>query len=359
MSDIRESITIFYKLKLKRTHKPIEVFEKMAKAVKKRGATKNWSCNYDEQSFAVDFGDELSETFELKFDDKKICDDFCKVAFPLSGELFDDDKKSEFKALINMIYSARTSFSEMDITDDYGISESFLDTKVNKIVLRELDTDELVRAKRLFDEGHTNVREFITALMFDLRGLPYSENFLPYINPHLGQSELGFWYGYYKLTQFYEAFTESFLYETTEYMERGRLFNIPDYYGELNGVFFSVSAFKFGILDVTDLFHLTNGCDPKSTQVFRLYHNKYLPLEEQEIDPFGKCLLAYRFFVSILNFLGFRYVGRADKNIDYISNELVVAIKKCVENYNHENYEVYKKALGNELIRTPKIKLNR
>lgn len=35
-----------------------------------------------------------------------------------------------------MIYSVRTSFSEMKITDDYGVSESFLDTKVNKIALR-------------------------------------------------------------------------------------------------------------------------------------------------------------------------------------------------------------------------------
>lgn len=348
MSDAREYTTIFYKLKLKRTRKPIEIFQKMAKAVKNRGATKKWSCNYDEQNFVVDFGDNYSETFTMQFDDKKVCSHFCKVFFPLSGELFDDEKKSEFKSLINMIYSVRTSFSEMSITDDYGISESFLESKVNKIVLRELNTEELVRAKRLFDDGHTSVKEFITALMFDLRELPYSEDFIPYINCHLGQNILYFWDSKDNLSDFYESFIESFLYETTEYMERGRLYNIPEYYSDLNGVFFSVMAFQFGILDVTDLFHLKTGGDPKGTQVFRLYHNKYLPLEEQETDLFMKCQLAYRFFVSSLEYLGFRYVGRSDKNLDYISNELVVGIKELLEKQNFKKYE---QALHNEIAK--------
>lgn len=342
----RESTTIFYKLKLKRTRKPIEVFEKMAKSVNKRGVTKNWNCEYDENDFIVDFGDEFSETFSIKFDDKKVCNHFCKVFFPLSGELFDNEKKSEFKALINMIYSVRTSFSEMNITDDYGISESFLESKVNKIVLRELDTEEIARAKRLFDDGHTSVKEFITALMFDLRNLPYSDNFIPFINCHIGQDVLYFWASKSDYIDFYGSFIESFLYETMEYMDRGRLYDIREYYGDLTGVAFSVMAFHFGVLEVTDLHHLKTGGDPKGTQVFRLYHNKYLPLAEQETDLFMKCQLAYRFFVSILDYLGFRYVGKADKNIDYISDELVAGIKELLENNNNNEYE---KALHNEL----------
>ncbi len=348
MSDTKESTTIFYNLKLKRTRKPIEVFEKMAKAVKKRGATKKWSCNYNEQSFTVDFGDDYNHTFIMQFDDKKVCNNFCKVFFPLSGELFDDEKKSEFKALINMIYSVRTSFSEINITDDYGISESFLESKVNKIVLRELDSEELERAKRLFDDGHTSIKEFITALMFDLRGLPYSEDFIPFINCNIGNDVLYFWHAKSELIDFYGPFIESFLYETMEYMERGRLYNVSEYYGDLNGVTFSVMAFHFGILDVTDLHHLKTGGDPKGTQVFRLYHNKYLPLVEQQTDLFMKCQLAYRFFVSILDFLGFHYVGRSGENLDYISDELVAGIKELLEN---KNYKAYEKALKNELER--------
>ncbi|MDE7231040.1 MAG: hypothetical protein K2N56_11225, partial [Oscillospiraceae bacterium] len=153
-----DQTTIFYTLKLKRTRTPAEVFEKMSKSVKKKGATRNWMCKYDDQSFTIEFGDEKSETFCICFNEKKVCDSFCKVFFPLSGEEFDDEKKSEFKALLNMIYSVRTSFAEMKITDDYGVSESFLDTKVNKIALRELTEEETERAKRLFADGRTEIR---------------------------------------------------------------------------------------------------------------------------------------------------------------------------------------------------------
>lgn len=133
-----DKTTLFYTLKLKRTRTPIEVFEKMSKSVKKKGATKNWVCTVDENSLRVEFNNGFDDEIVFIFDNKGVCDSFCTPMFPISGDEFDDEKKSEFKALLNMIYSARTSFSEMKITDDYGISESYLDTKVNKIALREL-----------------------------------------------------------------------------------------------------------------------------------------------------------------------------------------------------------------------------
>lgn len=42
--------TIFYAIKLKRTKTPIEVFEKMQKAVKKKGVTKKWICDIDNEN---------------------------------------------------------------------------------------------------------------------------------------------------------------------------------------------------------------------------------------------------------------------------------------------------------------------
>ncbi|MCM1107157.1 MAG: hypothetical protein NC355_09480 [Blautia sp.] len=121
--------TIFYTLKLKRTRTPAELFEKIIKSIKKKGITKNWSYTIDKehQLLTVDFGDEMSESFCITFDDKKICSDFCKVYFPIDGELFDNEKKSEFKALLNMIWSARTMFSKMEISDDYGLATDFLE----------------------------------------------------------------------------------------------------------------------------------------------------------------------------------------------------------------------------------------
>ena len=333
-----DQTTIFYKLKLKRTRAPMEVFEKMQKAVKKKGATKNWTCTVDSegQALSIDFGDEKSETFCLSFNEKKVCDGFCKVYFPLSGELFDDEKKSEFKTLLNMIYSARTSFAEMEITDDYGISESFLDSKVNKIALRELTEDEINRAKRLVADGHTDIKKFITALMYDYRGLPYSEDFIPYINRRIGYSTIMFWESNSYLEDFFDPFVNSFLLETTEYQDKGRLYTIRDYYSELNSVWFSVHAFIIGIDELTGYRIREKGWDPKSTQVLRLYYNKCLPIIEAEGSDLGKCIAAYRFFVSIMDYLGFKYVGKGSKCNELIDESLVNGVKAMLNEHDHK-----------------------
>lgn len=347
---MQDQTTIFYKLKLKRTWTPSELFEKMRKAVKKKGATKDWICNVDEENgyMSVDFGEDKGESFCLKFDDKKVCEGFCKVYFPLSGELFDDEKKSEFKALINMIYSARNAFSKMEITDDFGISESYLDSKVNKISLRELTEEETERAKRIFDGGQRSVKEFITALMYDYRNLPYSEDFIPYINKHIGHRIIGFWNSYDKLFQFFESFVDSFLYETTEYQDKGRLKNVRDYYGDLSGVYFAVSAFINGMENITGYRISEKGWDPKSAQVLRLYYGKYLSIAEAENDSFGKCILAYRFFVSILDYLGFKIVGCARKEDSFISKKLADAVKAMLEGGDFD-YEEYRNAVWEEI----------
>lgn len=345
---MEDMTTIFYKLKLKRTQTPSKLFEKLQKSVKKKGATKDWVCTVDGENgyMSIDFGEDKGETFVLRFDDKMVCEGCCKVYFPLSGELFDDEKKSEFKALINMIYSARNAFSKMEITDDYGISESYLDSKVNKISLRELTEEENERARRIFENGQQNVKEFITALMYDYRDLPYSEDFIPYINRKIGHCYIGFWNSYDKPCHFFEAYVDSFLYETAEYQDKGRLKNVKDYYGDLNGVYFAVSAFITGIDNITGYRIFEKGWDPKSTQVIRLYYNKYLPLAEAEKDSFGKCVLAYRFFVSTMDYLEFKAAGCIRKEGSFISKRLADATKDML---NGKNYEEYRNAVYDEI----------
>lgn len=303
------SDTIFYTLKLKRTRTPMEVFQKMKKKVKNKGVTQNWTCDIDveNETMTVDFGDGESENFFIKFD-KKICDGFCKVYFPLEGELFDDEKKSEFKTLLNMIYSVRTSFSEMQITDDYGLAESFLESKKNKIVYRELTSEELDRAKRLYDEGHTDCKEFVMALLYDYRGLSYSDKYSEYVIKNVPCSCFDLEEGKYLW-----PFVESFLYETVEYKDKGRLCYIDDYFSELNGTWFAVYAFLIGMDQILKRYDNGGAWDPKSAQTIRLSKNSYLPALEKTNDSYEKCILTYRYFVSILDYLGFKYVGKENK----------------------------------------------
>lgn len=334
MQSIPEYDTIFYKLQLKRTRTPAEVFAKMQKAIKKKGATKNWVCTVDSENgcMSVDFGIEESETFCISFDEKKTCNGICKVFFPLAGELFEDEKTSGFKALINMIYAARESFAKMKITDDYGISESYLDSKVNKIALRELNDDEAKRAERVFKDGHETVKEFITAIMFDYRGLPYSEDFIPYINRYIGNKPLGFMVGgNVDLLALFSAFIDSFLYEASEYQDKGRLSSVSDYYGDLNGVYFSVSAFIEGVTLMTGYSTHERAWDPKSAQVLRLYQNKYHPLTETEESGFGKCVLAYRFFVSTMDYLGFKAAEVRRKSDALVGEAFAAAAERLLE----------------------------
>lgn len=144
-----------------------------------------------------------------------------------------------------------------------------------------------------------------------------------------------FWDQCDDISNFFSAFADSFLYETTEYQDKGRLYTVDDYYGDLNGVFFSVTAFVMGLETITRYHIHEKGWDPKSTQVLRLYYNKCLPLIEAEESNFGKCVVAYRFFVSIMDYLGFRYVGRGSKYNDLIDETLANAVKTMLNEGDH------------------------
>ncbi len=310
--------TIFFTLKLKRGRTPGELFEKMKKFVKPRGATKNWVCETDGNGeiFSIDFNDGKSEAFVLSFDEKKGCESFCKVYFPLEGDDFDDEKKSEFKALMNLLYSARTFFSKMEISDDYGITSSFLDSKKYKITLRTLNPQETRRAERIFNGGHTELREFIIALLFDLRGLDFAEDYKSAINRNAALAGLAEQYekdyqavGFANEASLFGAFVDSFLYETAEYQDKGLLRKTPEYFdSDFNSVLFSVTAFQIGITQLIGMDRF-RAADAKSGQVLRLYEHSFLALYNEEKDAFNKCVLGYRYFVSIYEYLGFKYAG--------------------------------------------------
>lgn len=218
--------TIFFTLKLKSGKTSEELFEKMKKSIKLKGAAKNWICEVDGNSgvFSINFNDGKSEAFVISFNEKNVCSGFCKVYFPLEGDDFNDEKKSEFKALMNMLYSVRTFFSKMEISDDYGITESFLESKKYKITFRTLNSGETERAKRIFNNGHTGLREFIIALLFDLRKLDFVEDYKSSINMSAASANSVKQYeeeyqrfGFANESLLFSAFVDSFLYETTEY----------------------------------------------------------------------------------------------------------------------------------------------
>ncbi len=306
------SDTVFYRLKLKRTRSPIEVFEKMKKSVKKKGATKNWVCDIDSENerLLIDFKDEKSERFLLSFDNK-VCSGFCKVSFPLEGELFDDENKSEFKALLNMIYSARTCFSEMDITDDYGLAEDFLEGKKYKLVLRSLSEAETQQLRKLYDAGYTNHTDLILADIYDKMDMPEGADYRDYISDRCAPSGEGFKESWKDMF----SFVMTFILETSEYKKQGRVKNIPGFNADFGGLMFSTVAFS----EITNELYMfrnyynrdfTNAFGVTHAQLRRYYKDKIYPRLHASDDAFERCELAYRFFLSAYDFCGFRFVGK-------------------------------------------------
>ena len=305
--------TIFYTLKLKRTRTSEEVFEKMKKSIKKKGPTAKWKCNIIDNGMIIDFCDDESETFCLYFENNK-AEGFCKVGFPLEGELYEDDKKSEFKTLLNMIYSARTFFSEMKITDDYGLAEDFMESKEFKLTLRELNDEEIERAKRVFNSGYVKYSEFLVKILYDYLDIPYAEDYQKYINQSVVCSDYG-----EEEKKSLESFIETFLYETSEYRDVGRIYLNLDYYGELNGLWFSVYAFFLMINEfITNKGEEgTRGFGVKHGQLRKYYKRKFVPEFEKIVNDYDKCIYAYRFLVSAYDFCGFKYVGKSSLLEDY------------------------------------------
>lgn len=140
------SDTIFYDLKLKKNKTANDVFSKIQKSIKKKGPTKNWNCAaVSEDMLSVDFGDGKSEAFVLHFIGNS-ASGFCKVFFPLPGEaLYEDDKTSEFKALVALLHSVRSYCTEMHVSDDYDIAAELFHSMDYKMAFRELTQSETQR----------------------------------------------------------------------------------------------------------------------------------------------------------------------------------------------------------------------
>lgn len=305
------SDTIFYKGKLKRGKDPLLVFEKIKKGIKKKGPTKNWTYTVDEgkKSLCIDFQDDESETFVLEFNEKGEFQDFCKVFFPLEGEQYEDGK-SEFKALLDILYNAKSMFSSIEITDDYGLAESYWDSKRFKTDFRNLTAEEDSRVRRLYAEGYTTHEQLLMAVMAEDMGMSVDE-LRNYKNDSIMFTTC-FPSIYYTL--------ETYLYECAEFRTEGRLCEMPDWkYNDPGVVMFSVAAFVQGIswvfFDGTGPYkELYLGkkriATPKDQQVELLFREKFAPLFMNEDSPLEKCILVYRYFVSVYDYLGFRYVGR-------------------------------------------------
>lgn len=328
------SDTIFYKGVLKRGKDPLTVFEKITKGIGKRGPSKNWTFRINEEkpSLFIDFHDNKSETFSLEFNEKGEFDGFCKVAFPLEGELFEDGK-SEFKALLDALYKAKSMFRKIEVTDDYGLAESYWDSKRFKLHLRDLTAEEDERVRRLYARGSTTPEQLLRSVMAEDMEMPVEE-LRDYVNVYVNCLE-----------EFPDIrhTLDVYLYETAEFRKEGRVCEMPVWQYYEPGIFmFSEFAFVEGISwvfldgtgeDTVISLEKKRAFSQKDAQVGLLFREKFAPAFIAETDPLEKCILVYRYFVSVYDDLGFCYVGR--------TKDRKTVMEKILEEYGGEKGTIY------------------
>ena len=119
----------------------------------------------------------------------------------------------------------------------------------------------------------------------------------------------------------------TYIYETSEFRNEGRVSDsLQNYIGDPNKYMFALWGFMEGIgwifCDGTtfsyqegqgkreELTQDKHRCTmPIDAQIDLVYREKFVPLFRQEEDPFQKCVLAYRYFLSVYEFTGFHYAG--------------------------------------------------
>jgi hypothetical protein len=314
-------MTIYYEGKLKRTCTPEDVFAKIEAFAKPKGNTKLWLIQKAENCLTVDFCDGKSETLIFDFKEKEI-DGFCKVAFDDAGS------EQQLEAFFNLFYSLTKMFSHINISDDYGLWDDYVDSKRFKIQLRELTNNEIERVKRLFDNGICFYKKLIYEIISDDIHVPYEK--LDCSNFVVRSFQNGKWINSeYKHYNTCISYLNEWLDETAAYKNRGRIkkYKVTYWHGgdgyrwkgevsEVSELEFAIAAFIYGLSKIfaanfKDYRRVGGIFGQKDGQVERLFKDKFIPLINSETDEYMQCILVYRFMVSIYEYCGFVYVGKS------------------------------------------------
>ena len=299
------SDTIFYHLELKKKKTPQDVFAKMEKSIKKRGVTKNWTYEIEENRMCIDFGDGKSETFVLGFDGME-GGGSCKVAFEVEDPP-DENSKGEFQTLIAMLSSVRTLCKEIEVSDDYGVAGELFAAMGYKMKFRELTPDEKARLDRLYQLGFTDYEELLLAIFAEDLALPEDFAWLDVLNPgiKIRFSPFGF----------ESSICETYLYETSilkksEFLTNCTLKQLYEVeYKNADDTNAAVYAFIMGVGRMFRNYDGMINTAGRGAEIEKYFTEKVLPAMEQT-DDYGRCELAYRMMLSIFDYAGFVFVGK-------------------------------------------------
>lgn len=313
------SDTIFISGKKKRISSVSDIFDKMAKGIKKKGPTKDWICELDEDNnvILINFNDEKSETFILRFGDKNEFSSICKLYWPID-ETAGSSECEILKTLLDLIYRAKSKFNSISVTDDYGLAEGYWESKKYKFEFRNLTDEEVKRIERLYNKGFTKHEDLLRAIMAEDMEMDYAD-IKGYENPEvaLGWESVGS----------INNTLITYIYETSAYGNEGDVSSLMlKFFGDPNKYMMALMAFSDGVgwafcdgtrddfearkdpesaREITIRKH--RHVSPTDAQIDMMFTDMFAPQFINEKDPLKRCILAYRYFVSAYDFCGFKF----------------------------------------------------
>ncbi|MCR4687397.1 MAG: hypothetical protein K5659_07490 [Lachnospiraceae bacterium] len=328
--------TVFFSGKKKRTVKAIEIYEIIKKGIKKKGQTREWVCEFDaENEIIYIFFNNESEDFSLSFV-KNEFKTFCKLYYPID-DISGKEDSTIMAALLDVLYKARKKFNTIEIWDDYGLAESYWESKKYRFTFRELSDEELIRVKKMFSLGYTKHEELLKAIMAEDMDLDL-ESFEKYENLDISS---GFMQGCVQNN------LATYVYETSDYGNEGRVSDMLfEFTSDPNKYMFALWTFLDGVswifCDGTRWVHYDDRkyendnsikiykhwhSVPNTAQIDLMYNDIFAPLYLAESDPLNRCILAYRYFLSVYDFCGFKYTGH---------RKYKLVIDEIIENYGED-----------------------
>lgn len=294
-------------MKLKGNKIPEQAFEKIQKKVKPKGVTSKWSVTVNGKSLVIDFGDGESEPFCLSFNGRQ-ADGFCKVAFPMGGELFENEKKSEWKTLIAVLHSVKSLCSEISVSDDYDIADEYFKSLDYKFDIRELTAAETERLDRIFGLGYTDHESFLLKIFSEDTGRDFGENWEDAVRPGLRLNKDPF--------PKIGALWETYIYETSTLKKKCLrevyqadwcfVFGKYQYFGDPPA---EIYTFCLGVGRLFSAYDFIDNTWGRGANVNKTFYDKFLPAFDSA-DEYGRCKLSYRFMLSVYDYCKFNFVGK-------------------------------------------------
>lgn len=285
------SCTIFYKGRLIKKYSVEDFFN----AVIKNIDSTEWKYQIENDTLIIDFNDGESEMLVLspKGEKRKI-DGFCKLFF---------ENKEDYIRVFDLFLSIKNMIYLFDFSDDFGMWDDYLAEKNPcEIKLRELIADEENFVKRF-----GNV-ELSSNLLLGIIGSDVKKNqtdkvtyqyLVDNINPNImNYNEVFIGDEMFEM----DFILETWIYDTMTYRNYGRVCDIPK---DTRGLQTSISAFEFGICETIFGFFGGN-TGAKQSQIRKLY----IECLRKKMDIEHNGIIMFRFVLSVLDYLGFKRVGR-------------------------------------------------